>query len=194
MRRWLAFPISLWFSLGALPAQPLPGPSEEPFEVEPQLLVPEPTPAAETRTAASSATVAELARQLERAKHSASWVERLFRAGVLAKVDAEKSALRVVHLQADLAAARLDEARAKLAKPKGVVEIGQNAEKRAADPRLAGYASAAEKAAAELHRAELDAAAMNLRRQKRLLALGSGRKADVRRAEEKLAALKQAQR
>ena len=41
-------------------------------------------------------------------------------------------------------------------------------------------------------KAELGAAAINLARQQKLLALGSGRKSAVRRAEEKLAELKQA--
>ena len=55
-------------------------------------------------------------------------------------------------------------------------------------------ASAAEKeAAANLAKAELDAAILNLQRQQKLRALGSARKSDVARAEEKLTALKREQ-
>ncbi len=53
--------------------------------------------------------------------------------------------------------------------------------------------AAAKKAADELAKAELEAAIVNLQRQQKLLALGSGRKSDVARAEEKLATLKREQ-
>jgi len=46
------------------------------------------------------------------------------------------------------------------------------------------------KAAAARERAELDAAQLNVERQRKLLALGSGRKSEVSRAEQKLAELK----
>ncbi|HEV3410786.1 MAG TPA: hypothetical protein VG095_10865, partial [Chthoniobacterales bacterium] len=47
----------------------------------------------------------------------------------------------------------------------------------------------AKRTAEERHRAELEAALRNLQRQQKLLALGSGRKADVSRAEKRLAEL-----
>jgi hypothetical protein len=56
---------------------------------------------------------------------------------------------------------------------------------------LATATSAAQSAEAKRDRAELDAALLNLSRQKKLLALGSGRKSEVSRAEEKVAALQQ---
>jgi outer membrane protein TolC len=55
---------------------------------------------------------------------------------------------------------------------------------------LAHAIKAAHAAAAERERAELEAAKTNLQRQQKLLALGSGRKSDVARAEQKLAELK----
>ena len=58
---------------------------------------------------------------------------------------------------------------------------------------LAQVTAAAQAAAANLAKAELDAAILNLQRQQKLLALGSARKSDVTRAEEKLAALKNGQ-
>ena len=56
---------------------------------------------------------------------------------------------------------------------------------------LVAATNAAQSAAARRDRAELDAALLNLSRQKKLLALGSGRKSEVSRAEEKVAALQQ---
>jgi multidrug resistance efflux pump len=63
------------------------------------------------------------------------------------------------------------------------VEVSSTAE------ALAQAEEAAARAAEERNRAELDAAQRNLQRQQKLLALGSGRKADVNRAQEKLAEL-----
>ena len=46
-------------------------------------------------------------------------------------------------------------------------------------------------AGAKYHKAQLDAAELNLRRQRQLLKLGSAHKSDVAHAEEKLAQLQQ---
>jgi hypothetical protein len=54
---------------------------------------------------------------------------------------------------------------------------------------VADAEAAARRAAEERHRAEIEQAFRNLQRQQKLLALGSGRKADVNRAEQKLAEL-----
>ena len=51
--------------------------------------------------------------------------------------------------------------------------------------------AAAETAETKYHKAQLDAAELNLRRQRQLLKLGSAHKSDVARAEEKLAQLQQ---
>ena len=55
---------------------------------------------------------------------------------------------------------------------------------------LAQLTDVAQSAAARRERAELDAAEANVRRQQKLLALGSAHKSDVNRAQEKLAELK----
>ena len=78
-----------------------------------------------------------------------------------------------------LAEARLEEAR------KVAAETG----KPGSDGEIADLAEAARIAREQCHRAELEAALRNLQRQKKLLALGSARKSDVNRAEEKLAEL-----
>jgi hypothetical protein len=69
-------------------------------------------------------------------------------------------------------------------------EAGQasKADLDAATATLARASATAQTADAKYHKAQLDAAALNLRRQRQLLALGSARKSDVARAEEKLAA------
>ena len=54
---------------------------------------------------------------------------------------------------------------------------------------MTAAANIAQAAKERRERAELDAALLNLRRQKKLLVLGSGRKSEVSRAEEKVAAL-----
>ena len=60
----------------------------------------------------------------------------------------------------------------------------------AAKAALAQLTETAQIFSAKRERAELDAAEANLRRQKKLLALGSAHKSDVNRAQEKLAELK----
>jgi hypothetical protein len=92
-------------------------------------------------------------------------------------VEAEQRALKVVQLEAALAEARLAEARA--ATPK------------VAESEIARLTEAVRLATERKHSAEIEAAARNLQRQKKLLALGSARKSDVSRAEEKLTELEQ---
>ena len=114
---------------------------------------------------------------LAQARKRAASADRLFRAGIIAKVEAEQRVLRVVQLEAMLAEARLEEAR------KAAAETGKP------ESEIAGIAEAARIATERCHRAEIEAALRNLQRQKKLLALGSAHKSDVNRAEEKLAEL-----
>lgn len=198
MKRLVAFPIlmSMAVLVASVAAQELPQ-TDDSFEVEPPLLIPNqpdqslPVP---DGTAASTPRpdIGQLEKDLERAKKSAASAARLYRIGVLAKVDEEKRALRVVRLQADLARARLAEAKENVASQESRVQTGEisKADFAKAEAALEEITAAAETAAADLARAELEAAALNVRRQQKLLALGSGRRSDVARAEEKLAALK----
>ena len=114
---------------------------------------------------------------LAQARKRAASADRLFRAGIIAKVEAEQRELRVVQLEAMLAEARLEEAR------KAAAETGKS------QSEIANIAEAARIATERCHRAEIEAALRNLQRQKKLLALGSAHKSDVNRAEEKLAEL-----
>ena len=168
--------------------------SDEPdaFDIEPpilkQNLSAEPLPA----TGTPDAEVARLEKQLERAKRNADGAERLYKIGVLAKVEVEQRLLRVVRTESDLASARVTQAKEKIAEDESRVASGENAkdELDAAKAALAQLTEAAQVALAKRERAELEAAEANVRRQQKLLKLGSAGKSDVDRAEEKLAELR----
>ena len=194
MRWWWFGSLFLGFSLVPLRAQDdLPqAEAGQPLEIEPPVLIQSRAPDGTPNVPVSDGEVdlAKLESDLAKAKKSAASGERLYRAGIIAKVESEERAMKVVRLEARLAAARLELAKHKLDEQKTqnrVVEI--EAQLRAGEDQVAAAARAAEEAATEQRRAELDAALRNLERQQKLLALGSGRKADVSRAQKKLAEL-----
>jgi outer membrane protein TolC len=133
-----------------------------------------------------------LEKQLERAKRNADGAERLYKIGVLAKVEVEQRLLRVVRVESDLANARVTQAKEKVAEDESRVASGETPkdELDAAKAALAQLTEAAQVALAKRERAELEAAEANVRRQQKLLKLGSAGKSDVDRAEEKLAELR----
>ena len=164
----------------------------EAFDIEPpilkQNLSDEPLPA----TGTPDAEVARLEKQLERAKRNADGAERLYKIGVLARVEVEQRLLKVVRTESDLASARVTQVKEKVDEEEYRVASGENAkdELDAAKATLAQLIETAEVAAAKRERAELEAAEANLRRQQKLLKLGSADKSDVDRAQERLAELK----
>jgi hypothetical protein len=178
--------------------------NDDSFDIEPPLLIPydrpQPPLAKEDQpTVAPSLDVEKLEKDVERARRSALNAEHLFRMGVLAKVEAEQRALRVVRLQAELENARL----ARLKQNAGDVEepAGPQAPSTATsaaapgkptDAELALAIEAAHAAAKKREEAEIAAAEANLARQQKLLSLGSGHKADVAKAARKLEELKAA--
>jgi hypothetical protein len=183
-------------ALAALATDELPqNESNEPdaFDIEPPLLKQnistEPLPGT---SSPGDLDVVQLEKQLDRAKKNASGAERLYKIGVLAKVEVEQRALKVVRLQSDLANAQLARAKDDLAAQESQVGAGESTkdELEAAKAALAQLTEAAQAAAGKRERAELDAAEANVRRQQKLLALGSAHKSDVNRAQEKLAELK----
>lgn len=163
--------------------------SEEPdsFDVEPpilqQNLSDEPLP---------NGDMARLEKQLERAKQNAAGAERLYKIGVLAKVEVEQRLLKVVRYESDLANARVSRAKEELDEKESQLATGEitRDELESMKTALAQLTEAAQVATAKRERAELEAAEANLRRQQKLLKLGIGQKSDVTRAEEKLAELK----
>ena len=171
--------------------------ADDSFEIEPPLLIPnrsnEPLPdAGAAAKSASNVDPDRLEKQLERANKSSAGAEHLYKIGVLAKVEVERRALRVVRLESELENARLARAKEEITQQEQKVAAGEisKADLSQTEAGLARAIEAAHAAAEKRKRAEIEAAEINVRRQQKLLALGSGRKSEVNRAEQKLADLK----
>ena len=169
--------------------------SDESFEVEPPLLrqnLRNESASTSNATPEPILDLAQLEKDLERARKNAAGAERLYKMGALAKVEAEARALKVVRLEADLENARLVRAKEEALNRQNRPDPGEVAETSASKVEidLSHAIQAAHAAAARRERAEVEAAEINLHRQEKLLALGSARKSDVHRAEQKLAELK----
>ncbi len=165
------------------------------LEIEPPILIPRRLPDGSPDLPAPPGQVdlVKLEADLARAKRNAASGERMYRAGIISKMESEERALKVLRLEAKLAEARLEIARTRLSEQKSKSEMVEiEAQLRAGETQVAEAARAAQEAAAESRRAELEAAVRNLARQQKLLALGSGRRADVNRAQKKLAELQDA--
>jgi hypothetical protein len=196
MTRIFALLVTVIATAIALAADELPqNQSDEPesFDIEPApLMQNRPGEQLSPVTAAGGIDVSRLEKELERAKKNASGAERLYKIGVLAKVEVEQRALKVVRLESDLANAQVVRAKAELAARESQLAAGESTkdELEAAKATLAQLTEAAQIAAVNRERAELGAAEANVRRQEKLLHLGSAHKSDVNRAQEKLAELK----
>jgi hypothetical protein len=191
MTRIFALPVTLLALAMAVWAadQSADNKSEEPesFDVEPpilkQNLSDEPLP---------DGDMARLEKQLQRAKQNAQGAERLYKIGVLAKMEVEQRLLKVIRCESDLANARVARAKEELSEKESQLAAGEitRDELESMKTALAQLNEAAQVATAKRERAEVEAAEANLRRQQKLLKLGVGQKSDVSRAEEKLAELK----
>src|SRR4029077_18255782 len=191
MTRMLALPVTLLALAIAVWAadQSAENKSEEPdsFDVEPpilkQNLSDEPLP---------NGDMARLEKQWERAKKNAASAERLWKIGVLAKMEVEQRSLKVVRGESDLANARVARAKEELAEKESQLATGEitRDELESIKTALSQLTEVAQVAAAKRERAELEAAEADLRRQQKLLKLGIGQKSDVTHAEEKVAELK----
>jgi hypothetical protein len=199
MMRWIALPLVLAFSATLRAQEQLPTDPNEPMDIEPPLLIQETpnrnvvytTPAGADQK--PQADPDQIAAALEKARKSAASGERLYKSGIIAKVDAENRALKVIRLEADLAEAKLELAKQNVAVQESRLEAGEisEAEMETAKSLVAAVEKESESAMAKKEKAELDAAVLNLQRQKKLLAMGSGRKSEVNRAQEKVSALQQ---
>jgi hypothetical protein len=172
-------------------------PNKDPdsFDIEPPLLIPnresEP-PAKDAPAPPRDVDLAKLEKEFERAKRNAASAERLCRIGALSKLEAEQRVLRSVHLEFDLANARLICAKEEMLKKEKQLTAGEIAKTDVTptETSLALAIEAAHAATAKREQAEMDAAEANVHRQEKLLVLGSARKSDVERAAQKLAELK----
>ena len=199
MLRWFALLLVLAFAPSLSAQEQLPTDPSEPMDIEPPLLIQESpnqnivytTPG--TPDSKPLPDPDQVAATLEKAKKNAASGERLYKSGVIAKVDAENRALKVIRLEADLAQAKLALANQNVETQQARLEAGEisEAEVDAAKSMVVAAMKESESATAKKEKAELDAAVLNLQRQKKLLAMGSGRKAEVNRAQEKVSALQQ---
>jgi hypothetical protein len=194
MIRVIALPVMfLTSAIIALAADP-PTKSEDPgeFDIEPPILKQNLSDELAAATGTPDGEVARWEKQLERARKSAAGAERLWKIGVLAKVEVEQRALKVIKCEAELANARVVQAKERVSEQELRVASGESTKQEldVAKAALAQSVVAAEAALAKRESAEVESAEANLRRQQRLLKLGSAHKSDVINAEEKLAELK----
>jgi len=193
MIRAIALPVTLFTSAMIALAADQQSNSDEPgeFDIEPPIL--KQNLSDELAEAATpNGNVARCEKKLERAKQSSAGAEHLWKIGVLAKMEVEQRALKVTKCEAELASARVAQAKERVAEQELLVASGESNKQEldVAKAALAQLIGAAETAAAKREQAELESAETNLRRQQKLLKLGSAHKSDVINAEEKLAELK----
>jgi hypothetical protein len=167
------------------------------FEIEPPLLIPnrgdEPLPEPEaTKRSGRDVDLAKLEKELERAKRNAADAERFCKIGALSRLEAEQRFLRLVHLEFDLANARLLVAKEQMLEKEKQLRDGEivRGEITETETNLALAIEAAHAATTKRDQADIAAAESNVQRQEKLLALGSARKSDVERAIRKLEQLK----
>ena len=199
MMRFIALPFVVVFAATLSAQEELPKDPEQSMDIEPPLLIQE-TPnqnivsnAPAVAESNPEADIERLTASLEKARKSAASGERMYKSGIIAKVDAENRALKVVRLEAELAQAKLDLAKQNVVAGQAQLEAGEisDSDIEAAKTAELTATKEAELAAAKKDKAEMDKALLNLQRQKKLLAMGSGRKSEVNRAQEKVSALQQ---
>jgi outer membrane protein TolC len=196
MMRILAFSFGVFLAAALLAEEELPQEPNEPLDIEPPLLIqeiPRRGPQSSTPEIAPDTDPERIQIALDKAKKSAAAGERLFKSGIIAKVEAENRSMKVIRLETELSEAQLELARQGVASQQSRFDSGEisQSDLETAKAALETATSTAQSAEAKRDRAELDAALLNLSRQKKLLAVGSGRKSEVSRAEEKVAALQQ---
>jgi len=173
-------------------------PDPDSFEIEPPLLIPNRDSEKFTTSKLPSETtpeidLAKLEKQLERAKRGLAGLDRLLKIGALSKLEVEQRRLRVVHLEFDLANARLIVAKQQMLQKDKQLNAGEIArtEVSPTENNLALAIQTAHAAMTKREQSDIDAAEANLHRQEKLLTLGSARRSDVVRAEQKLADLRE---
>jgi len=137
------------------------------------------------------ADVAKLETALERAKRNAALRERLYKQGVLCKLEAEQGEMKVVQLTRDLANARAEADKRAIEELQKQSTTDDSAKKNLAEAeeRLPTETAAAQDAAVKWQQAQRAAAEIRVWREKKLLALGAGSKSAVKRAEAALQTL-----
>ena len=105
MIRGVALPVAFLTSAMIALAADESSKSEEPgeFDIEPPILKQNLTDELAATAGTPDGEVVRYEKQLERAKQSAAGAERLWKIGVLAKVEVEQRALKVIRCEAELA-------------------------------------------------------------------------------------------
>src|ERR1041385_511427 len=133
--------------------------SDEPgeFDIEPPILKQNLSDEL-AESATPDGDVARCEKKLERAKRNAAGAERLWKIGVLAKVEVEQRALKVIKCEAELANARVAQAKDRLAEQESRVASGESTKQQldVAKSLLAQLIAAAETAVAKRESAELE--------------------------------------
>ena len=161
------------------------------IDFEPQLMLrdlpEEPFPASREL----EVDLAKLQASLEKARKNAAVRERLCKAGVLSKMEAEQGALKVVRLVKELEAARLQAVIREVEAKRERATTGEiSAETISqAESELAAASTAATDSAKKWKEAQRAAAELRLQRERRLLAAGAGSRSAVKRAEAALNSL-----
>jgi len=187
---WRALALLLTVNAALLADNKTNSPDPGSFDVEPPLLIPERDDEKIAKPEPSSRNVdlAKLEKELERAKRNLAGLDRFLKIGALSKLEVEQRRLRVVHLEFDLANARLVAAKEQMLQKDKQLNAGEvaKADVTPAANSLALAIEAAHTATTKREQADIDAAEANVHRQEKLLALGSARKKDVDRAIQKL--------
>src|SRR5436305_7116601 len=98
-------------AMAALGADESPGEQPDSFDIEPPILKENLSEEPFLSTAAPDSDLGRLEKQLERAKKNAAGAEHLWKIGVLAKVEVEQRALKVVRLESNLTNEQLESAK-----------------------------------------------------------------------------------
>jgi hypothetical protein len=192
-------PVALLITISSIALAGDKSPDLEPdsFDIEPPLLIPnrDQEPLAEAKAlndSPSDVDLAKLERQFERAKRNLAGLDKLLKIGALSRLEVEQRKLRVIHLEFELANARLVAAKEQMLQKDKQLNTGEIAKTDVtpAENNLALAIEAAHSASTKREQADIDAAEANVHRQEKLVALGSARKSDVARAEHKLAELR----
>jgi hypothetical protein len=186
---------ALLFALATITLFAQDGPDPGSFDVEPALLIPNRDDEKIAKPAPPPAREVDLARlekEFERAKRNAAGLDKLLKIGALSKLEVEQRKLRLVHLEFDLANARLVSAKEQMLEKDKQLSAGEAAKTDVTpvENNLALAIQAAHVAGTKREQADIDAAEANVHRQEKLLALGSARKKDVERAVQKWNELK----
>lgn len=193
--------ICSWIMTGMLGAAPLLAQDDLPrrapgraLDFEPQLMLEHPGAIPSDPDAPAHSPEAEAARLeavLVKARQRVAESEQLYKEGILARVEVEGRSLRILEVEKELAETRLQIAAAQRDTAKKSFDghrIGQE-ELDKAESDWKATQEVAQAAEAKWDQAQLEAAALDLKRKRKLFAEGVGTRREVQLAEDRVALL-----